>query len=57
MTTAAVEKIPKLLLTSGDVVDSSGEKIGCSVCLQVREITKNRLRLLKFEDREPILIG
>nr|KJB48281.1 hypothetical protein B456_008G062100 [Gossypium raimondii] len=30
-----VEKIPKIIITNNNNVDASGEKISCSVCLQV----------------------
>ncbi|GAB4847590.1 Translation initiation factor 3 subunit c [Ancistrocladus abbreviatus] len=29
-----VEKIPKIKITNDDIVDASGEKVSCSVCLQ-----------------------
>jgi len=31
----SVEKIPKITITSDDNVDSGGERVSCSVCLQV----------------------
>lgn len=31
-----VEKIPKIVITNNNNVDASGEKVSCSVCLQVR---------------------
>lgn len=30
------EKIPKITIRSNDNADASGEKVSCSVCLQVR---------------------
>lgn len=30
-----VEKIPKITITSKNNLDASGEKVSCSVCLQV----------------------
>lgn len=32
----SVEKIPKIIITSNNNVDASGERVSCSVCLQVR---------------------
>lgn len=32
----SVEKIPKIIITSNNNVDASGEKVSCSVCLQVK---------------------
>ncbi|KAK9039741.1 hypothetical protein GQ457_06G039540 [Hibiscus cannabinus] len=29
-----VEKIPKIIITKNNIVDASGEKVSCSVCLQ-----------------------
>lgn len=31
----SVEKIPKIIITSNNNVDASGDKVSCSVCLQV----------------------
>lgn len=31
----SVEKIPKISITSNNNVDASGDKVSCSVCLQV----------------------
>ena len=31
-----VEKIPKIIITNNNNVDASGEKVSCSVCLQVQ---------------------
>jgi hypothetical protein len=31
----SLEKIPKIRITSNNNVDESGEKVSCSVCLQV----------------------
>ena len=31
-----VEKIPKIIITHNNNVDASGEKVSCSVCLQVQ---------------------
>lgn len=31
----SVEKIPKIKITSDNNVDASGERVSCSVCLQV----------------------
>ena len=31
----SVEKIPKITITSDNNVDASGERVSCSVCLQV----------------------
>lgn len=31
----SVEKIPKITVTSDNNVDDSGERVSCSVCLQV----------------------
>lgn len=36
----SVEKIPKIRITRDHNVDASGEKICCSVCLQVATSTK-----------------
>lgn len=33
----SVEKIPKITITNNNNVDASGEKVSCSVCLQVRQ--------------------
>lgn len=33
----SVEKIPKILITNDNNVDASGERVSCSVCLQVTE--------------------
>lgn len=35
----SVEKIPKITITNENNVDSSGEKVSCSVCLQVNLIS------------------
>lgn len=32
----SVEKIPKITITSNNNVDASGERVSCSVCLQVQ---------------------
>lgn len=32
----SVERIPKITITSDNNADASGEKVSCSVCLQVR---------------------
>lgn len=34
----SVEKIPKIVITNDNDVDDSGERVSCSVCLQVRHI-------------------
>ncbi|KAH7566219.1 hypothetical protein ACOSP7_022593 [Xanthoceras sorbifolium] len=34
LTGESVEKIPKISITSKNIVDASGEKVSCSVCLQ-----------------------
>ncbi|KAE8715842.1 hypothetical protein F3Y22_tig00110160pilonHSYRG00759 [Hibiscus syriacus] len=31
-----VEKIPKIINTQNNIVDASGDKVSCSVCLQVQ---------------------
>lgn len=31
----SVERIPKIKITSKNNIDASGEKVSCSVCLQV----------------------
>lgn len=31
----SVEKIPKIVITNDNNVDASGERVSCSVCLQV----------------------
>ena len=41
----SVEKIPKIKITCHNNVDASGEKVSCSVCLQVKNVMKNRLPL------------
>lgn len=40
----SVEKIPKIVITNDNNVDASGERVSCSVCLQVTE--SNSLILL-----------
>lgn len=32
----SVEKIPKIIITGNNNVDASGDRVSCSVCLQVR---------------------
>lgn len=36
----SVEKIPKIKITSNNNVDDSGERVSCSVCLQVRSYSQ-----------------
>lgn len=35
----SVEKIPKIVITKGNNLDGSGERVSCSVCLQVNNIS------------------
>lgn len=49
----SVEKIPKIIITSNNNVDASGDKVSCSVCLQVIKaqtpfvsFVSSRLRLI-----------
>lgn len=32
-----VDKIPKIKITNTNNIDNSGERVSCSVCLQVRD--------------------
>ena len=32
----SVEKIPKIIITTNNNVDASGDRVSCSVCLQVQ---------------------
>lgn len=44
----SVEKIPKITVTSDNNVDDSGEKILCSVCLQVIRFLFRSLRYICY---------
>lgn len=35
LTGDSVEKIPKITITNDNIIDASGERVSCSVCLQV----------------------
>lgn len=35
MPRASIDKLPEIKITNGGNVDATGERIGCSVCLQV----------------------
>lgn len=39
LTGDSLEKIPKIKITSNNNIDASGEKVSCSVCLQVRSFS------------------
>lgn len=43
-----VEKLPKCKTTDKDSVDASGEKISCSVCLQVLKFARNFIKPLSI---------
>lgn len=42
MSKDSVDKIPKVSVTAENNVDDSGEKICCSVCLQVHTFLRNQ---------------